>query len=356
MIKAAALERVVDLAGAVRGNDHDRRMYGFDSPELRDRDLEVRQHLEQECLKGFIRTIELVDEENGRARSIGLERLQQRPLDQILLGKHVMGEPLAVDRPFGFGEPDRDHLGGVVPLVDRGRDVQPFIALQPDQPTAERCRKHFCNLGLADAGLALEKERPPHAQRQEQHGRERAVGEVVRVGQKIEGLIDRGRQRDWCLIHKKNLLPAGWQGKPMEPAGDISPNTASSKSASRYPPYVRRGTGLSTRPRPSFGSAVALQSSPPFSSAAATARRAHTPTRWARYSALPWISLAMPFAGMVRPSSDLGEKRFLSASSNDGTRNTPDAPAPVTATLISDGRFAAKTPTSAKREAWLRNL
>ena len=64
----------------------------------------------------------------------------------------------------------------------------------------------------------------------------------------------------------------------------------------------------------------------------------------------------MPSAGMVMPSSDFGAKRFFSASSNDGTRNTPFEPAPVTATRISEPRFDTNTPTSAKREAGLRNF
>ncbi len=51
------------------------------------------------------------------------------------------------------------------------------------------------------------------------------------------------------------------------------------------------------------------------------------------------------------PSSDFGEKRFFSASSNEATRNTPLEPAPVTATRISLPRFDTKTPTSAKRDA-----
>src|SRR5712671_2324848 len=92
------------------------------------------------------------------------------------------------------------------------------------------------------------------------------------------------------------------------------------------------------------------------STALATARRASTPTRCARYSALPWMSLLIPSASIVMPSSDFGPKRFLSASSNDGTRNTPFPPAPVTATRISELRLATNTPTSAKREAGLGNL
>ena len=49
-----------------------------------------------------------------------------------------MREPLAIDIALGFGEPDRDHLLGVVPLVDRRRDVEALVALQPDQPPPER--------------------------------------------------------------------------------------------------------------------------------------------------------------------------------------------------------------------------
>ena len=41
----------------------------------------------------------------------------------------------------------------------------------------------------------------------------------------------------------------------------------------------------------------------PYAVARPTARRASTPTRCARYSALPWMSLDMPSAGIVMPSA-----------------------------------------------------
>ena len=82
VIEAAALQRVVDLARAVRGDDDDRRMRRLHRAELGDRDLEVGQHLEQERLEGFVGAVELVDQQHRRAVGIGLERLQQRPLDE----------------------------------------------------------------------------------------------------------------------------------------------------------------------------------------------------------------------------------------------------------------------------------
>ena len=48
-----------------------------------------------------------------------------------------------------------------------------------------------------------------------------------------------------------------------------------------------------------------------YAVAAATARRASTPTRCARYSALPWMSLAMPSAGMVMPFERLRAEALL---------------------------------------------
>ena len=126
---------------------------------------------------------------------IRLERLQQRPLDQEALGEHVALEPLAVVLALGLGGADGDHLRGVIPLVDRGGDVEAFVALQPDEAPAERLRQHLGDLGLADAGLAFEEDRPPHLQRQIEHGAERAVAEVLRLGEERDGGVDRDGQR-----------------------------------------------------------------------------------------------------------------------------------------------------------------
>ena len=101
-----------------------------------------------------------------------------------------MAEPVAVDIAFRLGEPDRDHLGGIVPLVDGGGDVETLVALQTDQPAAERRRQHLGDLGLADPGLAFEKDRPAHAQREKQHRRQRAVGEIVGRRQQRQRVLD----------------------------------------------------------------------------------------------------------------------------------------------------------------------
>ena len=58
----------MDLAGAVGGDDHDRRLRGLDRAELRDGHLEVGQHLEQERLERLVGAVELVDQEHRRRR------------------------------------------------------------------------------------------------------------------------------------------------------------------------------------------------------------------------------------------------------------------------------------------------
>ena len=183
------------FAGAVRGDDHDRRLHGLHRAHFRNGDLKVGEHFEQKRLEGFVGAVDLVDQQHRRAGGVGLERLQQRPLDQEAFGEHVVLEPRAIVLAFGLGDADGDHLRGVIPLVDRGGDIEAFVALQPDQPPPERRRQHLGDLGLADAGLAFEENRPAHLQRQKQHRAERAVGEIFGLGEEIDSGVDGGGQR-----------------------------------------------------------------------------------------------------------------------------------------------------------------
>ena len=184
----------------------DRRMRGLYRAHFRDGDLEIAQHFQQKCLERLVGAIDLVDQQHRRAGGVGLERLQQRPLDQKALGENVALEPSAVVLAFGLGGADRDHLRGVVPLVDGGGDVEAFVALQADQAAAERRRQHLGDLGLADARLAFEEQRPAHLERQIKHGAERAVGEIFGLGKQRDGGVDRGRQRAGRGLYSCDLI------------------------------------------------------------------------------------------------------------------------------------------------------
>jgi hypothetical protein len=70
--------------------------------------------------------------------------------------------------------------------------------LQADQLSAERLGENLGDLRLADARLTLQKERPAHLEGQEEHGGERPVGDIARLGQEAEGVVDGARNgSDW---------------------------------------------------------------------------------------------------------------------------------------------------------------
>ena len=160
-----------------------------DRAELGDGHLEIGEHLEQEGLERLVGAVELVDQQHRRPGGIGLERLQQRTADQ-----EAVGEDLALDaraRRMGrLGHADLEHLARVVPLIDRRRDVETLVALQADQPATEGGGQHLGDLGLADARLALEEERPVELEGQQDRGREAAVGDVLAGGEQPDGILD----------------------------------------------------------------------------------------------------------------------------------------------------------------------
>ena len=69
-------------------------------------------------------------------------------------------------------------------------DVEPFVALQPDQIGVERRRDGGGQRGLADAGLALEEQRPAEPQREEERHREAVVGDVMLRGKTLLQVLD----------------------------------------------------------------------------------------------------------------------------------------------------------------------
>ena len=152
------------------GDDYDRRVRRFDGAQFRNRDLKVGEHFEQKGFECFIGAIDLVHQQHRRAGGIRFESLEERPFDQKAFGEHVVLEPFAVTLAFRFGGADRDHLRGVIPLIDRRGDVEALVTLQADQATAQRGGQDLGDLGLADAGLAFQKNRPAHLQRKIEDG------------------------------------------------------------------------------------------------------------------------------------------------------------------------------------------
>ena len=137
----------------------------LDRAELGDRQLVLGQHLEQEGVERLVGAVELVDQQHRRA--LLRQRLQQRPLDQHAARVEALGQALArrgvADVVRRLGEADLHHLARDVPFVGGLRDVEPLVALHAQQQRREAARQRLGQLGLADARLAFEEERPAAA-------------------------------------------------------------------------------------------------------------------------------------------------------------------------------------------------
>ena len=184
------------------------RFGGGHRAQLRDRDLKVRQNLQQVCLEGLVGAVEFVDEEDGGDAVGRVESGEQGAPDEEVLGKDVAGE--VGGRVVGVGarsigrtgartrcpaavplrSPDMDHLLRVVPLVHGRCQIQSLVALQPNERTAESRRQRLCHLGLADARLALQQQRPAQFERQEKGRAQTHVGHVTLAAQQCDGVVD----------------------------------------------------------------------------------------------------------------------------------------------------------------------
>ena len=126
---------------------------------------------------------------------MGAQRLQDRAPNEETFCEDVGSERVAIDAPLRLREPDLDHLPRVVPLVYRGGSVKPFVTLQPHQLASKRDRQHLRDLRLAHSRLALEKQRPPHLEREEYAGGEAAISNVVVMLEERDDGVDVGGER-----------------------------------------------------------------------------------------------------------------------------------------------------------------
>ncbi len=160
--------------------------------KLGDGDLKIRKRLQQEGFERLVGAVQFVDQQHRRAFDLRAHRLQQGPLDQIVLGEQLVLQHVAIGTARRLGSANRDHLLGEVPFIDGTGRIQPLIALQPDQAPPQAGRNRLCDLGLADPRLALQKQRPSQFQRQEHHRAQRPPADIVLPGQHPLNGVDRG--------------------------------------------------------------------------------------------------------------------------------------------------------------------
>ena len=71
-------------------------------------------------------------------------------------------------------------------------DVDALVALEADQARPEHVRERLRDLGLADAGLALQEQRLAQLQRHVEHRREAPIGEISTLAEGGREVVDRG--------------------------------------------------------------------------------------------------------------------------------------------------------------------
>ena len=153
-----------------------------DRAQLGDRDLPLRQHLEEKRLERLVGAIHFVDEQHRRP--LARNRLEQRPLEQEPLAEHVRFA-LFEAGALRLAQARVEHLARIVPLVERRHRVEPFVALQADQLGAEHLGEHFRALGLADAGRPLDEQRLLEREHDLQRGGERLVDDEAALAEAV---------------------------------------------------------------------------------------------------------------------------------------------------------------------------
>ena len=210
VVETAPLQRVVELAGPVGGEHHDRRGGGPDRAQLGDADLVRREHLQQERLELVVGPVDLIDQQHHRALlQRGEHRAgEQEPLVvQALLGL-LGGQPRLGTARDGLQCPQVQDLAREVPVVERLGGVDPLVALQPDQRQPQPLGDRLGQRGLAGARLPLEQQRTLHAQRQERDRGQVVVAQVPGVAES-RGDVCGGRRLHGARLRGGALAP-GW--------------------------------------------------------------------------------------------------------------------------------------------------
>ena len=223
VVEAAPLERIVELAGAVGGEDDDRRDRRLDGAELGDRDLPGGEHLEQERLELVVRAVDLVDEQQGRAL---LEGGQDRPGQQEPLVVQALLGLLGVGTPTGLERPQVQDLAREVPVVERLGGVDALVALEPHQRQLQRLGEGLGERGLAGPGLPLEQQRPLHPERQVGDRGELVVAQVSGPAEQA-GHVGGGRR-----LHRFQATGPAVEARRSHRPGRLTRSAASAPSPS----------------------------------------------------------------------------------------------------------------------------
>src|SRR3954454_20319285 len=196
-VQAAALEGLGEFARVVGGQQHDGLRAGLDAAELGDRDLEVAEDLQQHRLELLVGLVDLVDEQDDRLGAG--DRRHEGALEQELLAEDVVLDLVPAGLIAGLGL-DAQQLLAVVPLIQRLGLVEALVALQAHERAVQVPAQGLGQLGLADAGRALDEHRLAEARGQERDERGRLAGQVAGLREAVADVVGGGGQRGGHVV------------------------------------------------------------------------------------------------------------------------------------------------------------
>ena len=191
VVQAAPLERVVDVAGAVARQHDERRGSARNMPSsgtvICQSDSTSSRYASN---SSSARSISSISSTGGGPSRGSIARSSARLTRKRSWYSSASSASVAAPGGLaaGLGGPQVEQLAGVVPVVDGLGGVDALVALQADQLAAGPAAEHLGHLGLADAGLALEQQRPAQRQRQEHRRGQPLVGEVAVQTQRVRHL------------------------------------------------------------------------------------------------------------------------------------------------------------------------
>ena len=124
---------------------------GAHGADLGDAHLVFAQVLEQEGLEGLVGAVHLVDQQHGAGLG-RLQRLQQRPADQVAVLVDLALDLASRAAPAAFGRAHVQQLRRVVPFVQRLALLQAVVALQPQQLALQRVASALASSVLPTPG------------------------------------------------------------------------------------------------------------------------------------------------------------------------------------------------------------
>src|SRR5688572_4033513 len=137
LIQASAFERVVHLTRAVRCENHERWLARPHGPELGNGDLKFGEQLQEKSFELLVGPIDFVDQQDGRTRTMRIDRLQQRTLDEKSVAVEIPPRALPIERARRLENAQFQELACVVPFVQSVSDIEPLIALKAYEISSE---------------------------------------------------------------------------------------------------------------------------------------------------------------------------------------------------------------------------